>query len=576
MLKRKTELLDSGVLKAYELEVKERRNDWELINTKVIQDEKIPYRNWNAKINYLEQEFLIKNDYSEDALIGYTKNLTIIQWSKAAEWLLGYTEEEMIGRKMDCIVPNDKRKELSDVIEKLEHNKTIRGYETIRKHKNGDIVHVGILATPLYYQNGEFFGVFVIYHDISERKQFEEQLAEKCIQLEAAKKELEAAYRLKTDFLSYISHEIRTPMSGMVGIIRLIRKTKLDQKQLKWLNMLDKSMDSLMNVINNLLDESKIDAGKLIPDINLCNIKMLTMEIYEQLSILCKPKRLKANLCFGPEIKHMVYCDKIRLKQILLNLIDNAVKFTDQGSISLEVRLLSSDVNSETIEFRITDTGIGIDEMEKDKIFEGFTQGSLPVKKKSMGTGLGLAISKKLAQLLNGDITFDSILGDGSTFRFRVTFKKYKKPAKFIEIDNEVIARSVDLTAKSNSGKEIKDEIILVIEDNELNLEITEAVIKESGFRLLTASSGEEALLLIKKYPVDILLTDIQMSGMNGFELTKILRWDDNYKDIPIIAMTGYSADTCRKSLIDAGMKGFLPKPFDRKQFNHVISKLIN
>jgi PAS domain S-box-containing protein len=524
----------------------------------------------------LEHEFLIKNDFSEDALIGYTKDLTIIQWSKAAEWLLGYTEEEMIGRKIDCIFPNDKRKELSDILEKLEQNKTIRGYESIRKHKNGDIVHVGILATPMHYQNGELYGVFVIYHDISLRKQFEEQLAKKIVQLEEAKKKLEEAYQLKTNFLSYISHEIRTPMNGMIGIIRLLRKTKLDQKQQRWLNMLNLSMDSLMNVINNLLDESKIEADKLMPEIKLCNIKMLTMEIYDLLSVLCKPKRLKTKLYFGPEIKHMVYGDRLRLKQILLNLVDNAVKFTDQGYISLEVRLLSSDDNYETIEFKITDTGIGIDDMDKDKIFKGFTQGNLSIKKKSMGTGLGLSISKKLAQLMNGDITFDSVLGEGSIFRFRVTFSKYKKPLKYVELNDEVIARSIDLTTKVKDCKKIKDEIILVIEDNEINREIIEAVIKESGFRLLTASSGEEALLLIEKYPVDIILTDIQMSGLSGIELTKILRGNDKYRDIPIIAMTGYSEDDCRRKLIDAGLNEFLPKPFNMRQFNHVINKLVD
>ena len=663
------------------------------------------YRNF-LKVYFLNQEFYVKSDFSEDATLGFNKNLTIIMWSKAAEKLLGYTEEEILGRKIDLIVPNYKVDEVMKLIAKLENGETIHSYESLRKHQDGRLIPVGISNTPIYNHRGEFEGVFVQYRDLSEkmrcreqiesteklwrnaikggkfgvwewsidtdviqfhnnwyhligiydiddkmmaedwlkhvydedipemmdmltiaqfgmgyvceyrmltqdgqlvwirgkgevtewdewgrpvkmvgtneditdRKLIEEQLAEKCRLLELSRKEADRANQAKTKFLAGISHEIRTPMNGILGLIHLLRKTKLDHKQHKWLNMLQESVDCQMSIINNMLDITKIEDGKIETEKNLFNVKTLVTEVFEQLRILCRPKRLEAKLSFDRDIKHMVFGDKLRIKQVLYNLINNAVKFTDHGSISIEVRLQTSDELKECIEFKIIDTGIGISPEDQERIFDSYYQGDVSSKKKHMGTGLGLAISKYFARLMDGDIEVDSMPGKGSSFRFYCNLTKYKKNTNRLEGD-ELVDDSYKTIPPINSSlewSEFSDMIILSVEDNEINQEIVEAVVKNCGFSLLTASSGEEALLIMEKYHVDIILMDIQMPGMDGYELTKRIRENDNFKRIPIIAMTAYAMETDRIRCLKAGMSDFIAKPIEIKQFVKCICKYID
>jgi PAS domain S-box-containing protein len=643
--------------------------------------------------------------FSEDASICCTKELMITHWSKSAEMLFGYKEEEILGTKLHRLVPDHKISEIEMILKILEQEETIKSYESVRKNKNGNYVPVGISVAPLYDYIGKFSGVFAQYRDISDkiqllnqlksmeelwrsaiqsgnfgvwewhidtnkfvfhnqwyntlalnigeventyedwlrfvhkedvpillnmietslqgmeyiceyrmltkngryiwirekgevkewdemgnpskmigtheeitdRKLIEEQLADKCRQLEKTNIESEITTQAKTSFLACISHEIRTPMNGIIGIIQLLKRTKLDQKQLKWLNLLQEAVDSQMNIINNMLYISKIEAGKIELENCLFNMKTLVIEVYDQLLVLCKPKRLEAKLFFDRKIQHMVIGDKFRIKQILLNLINNASKFTDHGSISIEVRLLSSEEDKECIEVKITDTGIGILPQDKEKIFESYYQGNLSAKKKHMGTGLGLAISKQLALLMDGDIEVDSILGKGSTFRFYCYLSKYRKTTKAIlEVNKEQGCTTFLQDKISFDRNMVRDEIILSVEDNEINQEIIEAVVKNCGFHLLTANNGEEALMQMKKYQVDIVLMDIQLPDMDGYELTRVIRENDSFKAIPIIGMTACAMEAERKRCLETGMSDFIAKPIDMKQFINTICKYID
>lgn len=658
------------------------------------------------KVYLLNREFYIQNNYSEDATIAFTRDFTIILWTNAAEKLLGYKQDEILGKKIDLLLPSLRLNEIQLLFEKLEDGNVIHGYESLRKHKDGKLIPVGISNTPLFNHKGVLEGVLVKYRDISEkvilekrlkfteelwrsaiqsssfgvweyhvtrkvfrfhnpwydsfnlntgevdttfdhwlsliheddipdllaemtkalqgnefvveartlaksgeyiwvrakgrvtewddegnpvkvvgtnedimeRKLMEEQLAQKCLQLEESKKEAELANQAKTKFLSGISHEIRTPMNGIFGILQILKKTRLDQKQTKWVNMIQEAVESQMTIINNMLDISKIEAGKMDLEINLFNLKTLVTEAYEQLRVLCKPKRLEAKLFFDHDIKHMVIGDKLKIMQILLNLLTNAAKFTDHGSISIEAHLIASDDDQQTIEIRIVDTGIGISEQDRNKIFESYYQGDVSIKKKHMGTGLGLSISKQLAHLMNGDIRADSILGVGSTFYFECTLPKYKKSVEQRGgEEQEEQTGSMFLASDISIHQNItRDEIILSIEDNEINQEIIEAVVKSYGFHLLTAYSGEEALMLLKKYQVDIVLMDIQMPGMSGYELTRIMKENDNLKDIPIIAMTAYAMETDLTQCLAYGMNDYIAKPIESNQLIKVISKYID
>ena len=657
------------------------------------------------KVYFFNKEFYVKEDFTENATLGYTKDLTIMYWSKAAENLLGYTRNEILGKNISWIVPENEITAVKIIIEKLEQGKLIKGYESIRIHKDGRVIPVGITVTPLYKINGEFHGIFVLYRDLSERtklqeqletaeqlwrsaiqcgkfgvwewqidtdlflfhnqwyqllglddqwknektllewskliyekdlpqlqttlmdtlqgqefivefrmlktngqfiwvrgkgkvtqwdaegkplkmvgtneditdrKVIEEQLAEKCRQLEIAKKEAEQANIAKTKFLSSMSHEIRTPMNGIIGIIHLLSKTKIDLKQQKWLSMLKESVDSQMSIINNMLDITKIEAGKIEPENTLFNIKMISNEIFDQLCILCQPKRLETKISIDPEIKHMVIGDKIRIKQILLNLINNAAKFTDHGYITMDVNLLHTDEAMQRIEFKIIDTGIGISDQDKDKIFDSYYQGDLNSKKKHMGTGLGLSISKQLALLMDGDIYVDSTFGEGSTFRYVCNLKKYKKSV--IPNENEDIEFGADQhqSELSYDRSVFQNKIVLSIEDNEINQEIIEATVKNSGFHILNAYNGKEALRLLEIYQVDLILMDIQLPEMSGYELTRLIRKDVRFRDTPIIAMTAFAMEEDRRRSLDSGMDDFITKPIEFDRLYHVCYKLLS
>ena len=387
---------------------------------------------------------------------------------------------------------------------------------------------------------------------------------------------IERKNKAKTTFLSHISHEIRTSMNGIIGLLHLLKKSKLDKNQMKWLNMLNESVESLLVIINNLLDISKIEAGRIELENNVFNLKMLSVDIYNELSVLSKAKKLNVQYEFDPSLHHMVIGDKTRLKQILLNLVNNAVKFTDRGSISLHAKLLKMDDYQETVEFIVEDTGIGIAENDKDKIFESFVQGNLTAKKKSMGAGLGLAVSKQLAVLMNGDIYVESTLGKGSAFHVSCRLPKLKKAVKNCEPEgmyqSDIETMASLLPAQTYSG----NKIILSVEDNEINQEIIDAAVKNCGFHILNAYSAEEALCLLDKYKVDLILMDIQLPGMNGYDLTRQIRKDARYQNTPIIAMTAYAMEEDRKRCLQSGMNDFISKPIEFDRFYDICNRFLS
>jgi CheY-like chemotaxis protein len=239
--------------------------------------------------------------------------------------------------------------------------------------------------------------------------------------------------------------------------------------------------------------------------------------------------------------------------------------------------LLYSDEYTEKIEFKIEDTGIGIADYEIDKIFGSFMQGDLSAKKKYMGTGLGLTISKKLALLMDGDIYVESKLGKGSCFRFVCTLPKLKIQPKEMKTpeEDQTTSESIYPADKSIESNVVRNEIILSVEDNEINQEVVEALVRNSGFHLLNAYNGEEALKLLDKYQVDLILMDVQMPVINGYDLTRMIRSMDRYRNIPIIAMTAYAMEADRNRCLEAGMNDFIPKPIGFDYFYNIINKYL-
>lgn len=406
--------------------------------------------------------------------------------------------------------------------------------------------------------------------DITVKKRIEEALKMKYRQLKVLKQESENANKAKSLFLANMSHEIRTPLNGIVAAIQLLQSTKLDAEQCKCVKMLKESADILVAIINDILDISKIEAGKVELNNEPFNLREMVNSIYNNLLTAGNHKGLEIGFYFDPEISTEVIGDELKLKQILINLISNAVKFTDEGYVSFRINRITDDDNFEKIQFKVKDSGIGIEDSYREKIFENFTQGDLTSSKKYMGTGLGLAISKQLALLMNGNICFESEVGQGSTFFFTCELKKLKKTAE--EERGKTKGNGI-----YGYDKTAKEKVILCVEDNLINQDVMEGIIKAKGYNYIAAYNGEEALDIIKKKKIDLILMDIQMPQLNGFETTKIIRsGHDRIMNIPIIAMTAYAMREDKEKCLQAGMDDYISKPIDIENFYNILELHLN
>ena len=509
--------------------------------------------------------FSISLDILDDSFIILTKEMNISYWSKGAEIKFGFKMEEVIGKNMNELLPIDKLEESQRIVHILSNGNIIKDYETIRLDKNGKEINLLVSASPIYDTDGVFSGIVAIYKDITDKKVIEQKLQKKCRQLELLKQNAENANNAKSIFLANMSHEIRTPMNGILAALQLLKLECVNEEQNRYIRILNESANIMLRVINNLLDISKIESGTFKLNSEPFNLKETIDNIYNNLLITGNLKGLEVSYYLDSNIDFEIVGDELRLREILTNLISNAVKFTDEGYVSFRIKMISDDDNSEKIEFRVKDSGIGIEKDFKEKIFNDFSQGNLSLNKKHMGTGLGLAISKQFATLMNGDICFESTVGKGSTFTFTCEFKKLNKKIQKLKKDN------IEYEKTKNYEVEQK-KVILCVEDNLINQEVMESMIKRKGYKYIAAYNGNEALNILKNNKVDLILMDIQMPELNGFDTTKIIRGEElGGKYIPIIAMTAYAMREDKDKCIQATMDDYIVKPFDIEKLYEII-----
>lgn len=529
---------------------------------------------------------LVEN--TEDAIIGKNLKGIITSWNKGAEKIYGYKKEETIGKHISIIIPEEKVDDFYQIMKKIKNGDKVKGFESIRKKKDGKIIDVSITVSPIYDLEGNLIGASNITRDITDNKKIEKELRDKYEEisalyeelmateeelrtnyqeLEKAKEEADKANKAKSEFLANMSHEIRTPMNGIIGLIDLIELTKLNNHQKEYLDMLRYSSRLLLGILNSVLDISKIESGKFELNLKPFNLKKTLDRITKELSIACNNKSLEVFYYIDPYISFDLIGDEIRLNQVLINLINNAIKFTEKGQIIFKVKKLDSSNNKLTLEFSVQDTGIGIKEEFKNDIFKKFVQQDMTYTKKYDGTGLGLAISRDIAKLMNGDIWFDSVENKGSTFYFTAEFLlDYTKDTygeKFGLLDNKITLNKIKK--------------ILIVEDNEINMKIACEMIERLGYRFECAYNGKQALEILKESPFDLILMDIQMPELNGYDATKIIRKGEigTQKHIHIIAMTAYSMNGDRETCIEMGMDDYISKPFDVNTLRNVILKFI-
>ncbi len=440
-----------------------------------------------------------------------------------------------------------------------------------------DGVHTPVLFNGSVYkdENGKVLGAVVVARVITEQKRFEKELTEarvfaematllaeeSKIKAEDATRMAQDAVKAKQQFLSNMSHEIRTPMNAIIGFTKVVLKTDLSAKQKEYLHAIKMSGDALIVLINDILDLAKVDAGKM--SFTQTPFKM-ALSISAMLHLF-EPKIQEKNLElvkeYDSKIPEVLVGDPVRLHQIILNLVSNAVKFTNKGKITVSVRLLNEDEEQATIEFAVTDTGIGIAESKMDKIFENFQQASSRTSRLYGGTGLGLSIVKQLVEPQGGTISVKSKIGEGSTFSFILSFQKTNAEA---EIETDMV----------ELNPEIKNIKVLVVEDMALNQLLMKTLLDDFGFERDIAANGKIAIEKLQMNSYDIILMDLQMPEMNGFEATEYIRNQMNSK-IPIIALTADVTTVDLAKCKAVGMNDYIAKPVDERLLYSKIIGLV-
>ena len=431
--------------------------------------------------------------------------------------------------------------------------------------KDGKLTDVLFNGSVYKDENGKVLGAVVVARDITDQKIFEKELIEAKVFAELAtaiaedeKRKAESATRTavnavkaKQQFLSNMSHEIRTPMNAIIGFTKVLLKTDLSGKQKEYLHAIKMSGDALIVLINDILDLAKVDAGKMTFEQIPFKMALSISAMLHLFETKIQEKNLKLIKEYDSRIPEVLIGDPVRLHQIILNLVSNAVKFTSKGKITVSVRLTDEDDEKVTIEFSVSDTGIGIPEEKIGKIFENFAQGSSGTSRLYGGTGLGLAIVRQLVEPQGGSICVKSTVDEGSTFSFILSFKKTNAD---VEIENDI----EELDPENESIK------VLVAEDIPLNQLLMRTLLDDFGFECEIAGNGKIAVEKLEMNSYDIVLMDLQMPEMNGFEATAYIRDKLNSK-IPIIALTADVTTVDLAKCKAVGMNDYIAKPVDEK-----------
>jgi PAS domain S-box-containing protein len=574
--KRADELIIANKELAFQNEEKEKR-----AHELVIADIELDFQNIekekreiaNKELEALSYSAKMASQYSlslieasRDPLVTINPKGKITDMNEATANITGMSREQLTGTDFfDYFTEPQKARE---VYQEVFAKGSVADSPLTLRHKDGKLTDVLFNGSVYKDDRGNVLGVVIVARDVTDQKRIASELTEAKVFAELAtgiaeeaKLKAEDAVKAKQQFLSNMSHEIRTPMNAIIGFTKVVLKTDLSTKQKEYLNAIKLSGDALIVLINDILDLAKVDAGKMTfvkTPFRLASSISAMLHLFET---KIQEKNLALLTKYDNKIPEVLVGDPVRLHQIILNLVSNAVKFTSNGNITVRVHLLKEDGESANIEFSISDTGIGIKKDKIEKIFENFQQASSVTSRLYGGTGLGLAIVKQLVEAQDGSISVKSEIGKGSTFSFTLSFQKTNAEANFetdiVELDTEI--------------KNLK---VLVVEDIALNQLLMKTLLDDFGFQRDVVANGKLAIEKLKDKSYDIILMDLQMPEMNGFEATEYIR-NKMKSDIPIIALTADVTTVDLEKCKAVGMNDYIAKPVDEKLLYNKIVELI-
>jgi PAS domain S-box-containing protein len=533
--------------------VKERTAELIMINTEL--EREIAERvQTEAALRISEEKYRNLFETSRDAIYLVTKDGRYEDFNTAAEEITGYSRGELLEMNIAEVHADptlaERFKEIMDV------TGYIKDFEVIYMQKDGSIVHCLETATARFSPDGKIIGYQSIVKNITELKRMEQELI-------TAKVRAEEANRAKSEFLANVSHEIRTPMNGILGFAELLLEEDLTDSQKESLEVIQESGETLLLLINDILDLAKIESGKM----EIFTEEFDPYDLIEQTLIIMRPRAMKKGVSLFLTPRNLtiqtIITDVDKLRHILLNLLGNAVKFTSKGFVEATIAV-ERERGTARLVISIIDTGIGISEEDQARIFEPFTQMDGSITRTYGGTGLGLTITRNLLSLLGGSLNLVSRDGEGSAFTITLPVELPSPPVYRPALSGrreilETARRTEPHNIIPASGASLGD--ILLVEDNEVNQRLLSRLLCDSGFDITLAQNGAIALEILSDKTFDLILMDLQMPVMDGHEAIRHIKEDPNLSDIPIVALTAHAMKKDKQRALDAGCVGFLTKP---------------